>query len=95
MKYTPIKLIPMPKEVTGKECDGIFTEIMAAASIYTNVSDFYMFSETFIEYVERVHGLKLEFCEGGIKTVAVLIYPHFYHLLKHPGPPFSPLSIHK
>ena len=36
-----------------------------------------------------------QFCEGGIKTVAVLIYPHFYHLLKHPGPPFSPLSIRK
>ena len=36
-----------------------------------------------------------QFCEGGIKTVAVLIYPHLCHLLKHPGPPFSPLSICK
>ncbi len=66
MKYTPIKLIPMPKEVTGKEFDVRFAETMVDASIYTNVSDFYLFSETFIEYVERVHGLKLEFCEGGI-----------------------------
>ena len=65
MEYTNLKVIPMPKEVTG-ETNGEFSYTVILPKVYTDVEKFKTYIESFSEYTEKIHGIKLENAGGGI-----------------------------
>ena len=51
MKMTKLKVIPMPKEVTGANEDGNFKSISVKAAIFTDNTDFTDSVNVFKEYI--------------------------------------------
>ena len=65
MKYTELKVIPMPKEVKG-EVDGEFESVSVLPRVHTDSEKFKPYIETFSEYAEKLHGIKFDISVGGI-----------------------------
>ncbi len=67
MKFTKLKVIPMPKEVYGVDDDGNFAIAKIQPKIWINCDKCKMYAASFMEYVYRIHGIEFEEGQGGIE----------------------------
>lgn len=69
MKYTDLKVIPMPKEVSGELEGGGFDKVLLAPAVYSECDSIYSDILCFSELATKIHGVKIVEENGGIQLI--------------------------
>lgn len=67
MEYTPLKVIPMPKEVVGAKDDGSFELVECKPAVFSYCETFSHLTEPFVRYALNAHNAVLSEDRGGIE----------------------------
>ena len=66
MKYTSLKIIPMPKEVIGEKAGGGFELTSIEAKLYCADTALFSARENLFSFTKKIHGVELSDAKGGI-----------------------------